>query len=65
VDQSGALYYQVPGWPIGFGDKDKANELLKKALALNPDGIDPNYFYGDFLLKEKKRLKGNAISKKH
>ncbi|MFS2223796.1 tetratricopeptide repeat protein [Pantoea sp. B65] len=48
----GALYYQVPGWPIGFGDNDKANEMLKKALALNPDGIDPNYFYGDFQLKQ-------------
>lgn len=50
----GALYYQVPGWPIGFGDKEKADEMLKKALAINPDGIDPNYFYGDFLLQEKK-----------
>jgi Tfp pilus assembly protein PilF len=53
----GALYYQVPGWPIGFGDKDKADEMLKKALAINPDGIDPNYFYGDYLLKEKERMK--------
>lgn len=26
----GALYYQVPGWPIGFGDKNKAEEMLKK-----------------------------------
>ncbi|MEQ9843516.1 tetratricopeptide repeat protein [Pectobacterium brasiliense] len=50
----GALYYQVPGWPIGFGDKEKAAEMLKKALAINPDGIDANYFYGDFLLKEGK-----------
>ena len=50
----GALYYQVPGWPIGFGDKQKAEEMLKKALTINPDGIDPNYFYGDFMLKEKK-----------
>lgn len=50
----GALYYQVPGWPIGFGDENKAEELLKKALEINPDGIDPNYFYGDFLLQEKK-----------
>lgn len=50
----GALYYQVPGWPIGFGDKEKADQMLKKALAINPDGIDPNYFYGDFLLKDKK-----------
>lgn len=48
----GSLYYQVPGWPIGFGDKDKAHELLQKALALNPDGIDPNYFMGDFLYRK-------------
>ena len=48
----GSLYYQVPGWPIGFGDDDKARELLQKALALNPDGIDPNYFFGDFLYRK-------------
>lgn len=45
----GSLYYKVPGWPVGFGDDKKALEYLQKALALNPDGIDPNYFYGDFL----------------
>lgn len=45
----GSLYYKVPGWPIGFGDDDKAEEMLKKALEINPKGIDPNYFYGDFL----------------
>ena len=48
----GSLYYQVPGWPIGFGDDDKARAFLQKALALNPDGIDPNYFYGDFLYRK-------------
>jgi tetratricopeptide (TPR) repeat protein len=48
----GSLYYQVPGWPIGFGDEAKARELLQKALALNPDGIDANYFYGDFLYRK-------------
>jgi len=47
----GSLYYQVPGWPIGFGDDRKALELLKKGLALNPNGIDPNYFLGDFLFR--------------
>ena len=50
----GVLYYKVPGWPIGFGDKDKARELLQKALALNPKGIDPNYFYGEFLVETKR-----------
>lgn len=45
----GTLYYQVPGWPVGFGDDEKAREFLQKGLAQNPDGIDSNYFYGDFL----------------
>ncbi|MGY3925860.1 tetratricopeptide repeat protein [Aeromonas simiae] len=48
----GSLYYQVPGWPVGFGDDDKAEALLKQALAINPTGIDPNYFYADFLLDQ-------------
>lgn len=48
----GSLYYQVPGWPIGFGDDDKARELLTKALELNPNGIDSNYFYADYLLDQ-------------
>ena len=48
----GSLYYQVPGWPIGFGDDDKAAELLKQGLAIAPDGIDANYFYGDYLLDQ-------------
>ncbi len=47
----GSLYYQVPGWPIGFGDDKMALELLNKGLALNPNGIDPNYFYADFLYR--------------
>lgn len=50
----GALYYQVPGWPIAFGDDEKAESLLRKALTYNPQGIDPNYFYGDFLYREKR-----------
>ena len=49
----GVLYYKVPGWPVGFGDKDKARELLQKALALNPKGIDPNFFYAEYLVETK------------
>ncbi len=45
----GSLYFRVPGWPIGFGDKKKAREYLEKALQINPTGIDSNYFYADFL----------------
>lgn len=48
----GSLYYQVPGWPLGFGDDEEAEKHLKHALQMNPSGIDPNYFYGDFLLQD-------------
>lgn len=51
----GVLYYKVPGWPLGFGDKDKARGLLQKALSINPQGIDPNYFYAEYLIES-----GNA-----
>ena len=47
----GVLYYKVPGWPLGFGDKAKAEALLKKALQINPDGIDPNFFYAEYLVE--------------
>ncbi|QEI09282.1 hypothetical protein FXN63_12465 [Pigmentiphaga aceris] len=51
----GVLYFKVPGWPIGFGDDNKAEALLKEALAINPDGIDPNYFYADYLVQKNRK----------
>jgi tetratricopeptide (TPR) repeat protein len=45
----GVLYYKVPGSPIGFGDDARARRLLREALAIDPNGLDANYFYGDFL----------------
>lgn len=48
----GSLYYQVPGWPIGFGDSETALTYLKKGLAIQPNGIDPNFFYGDYLYRK-------------
>ena len=45
----GTLYFKVPGFPLGFGNDDKAGQLLRKALELNPNGIDPNYFYAEYL----------------
>lgn len=56
----GSLYYQVPGWPIGFGDDKRAEAMLQKALAINPDGIDPNYFYGDYLFRQKRYASARA-----
>jgi tetratricopeptide (TPR) repeat protein len=49
----GTLYSNVPGWPVGFGNDKKAVQLLEKALEINPDGIDSNYFYADYLLQHK------------
>lgn len=60
----GALYYQVPGWPVGFGDDEQAEVLLKKALTMNPDGIDPNYFYGDYLAREKRYSEARVVLEK-
>ncbi len=60
----GSLYYQVPSWPVGFGDDDKALEYLQKGLELNPDGIDSNYFYGDYLLNAGKYTEAEAAFSK-
>ncbi len=48
----GVLYYRVPGFPIGFGNNAKAQHYLEAALALDPAGLDANYFYGDFLMSK-------------
>lgn len=60
----GSLYYKVPGWPIGFGDKKKARSYLEKAVQLNPAGIDPNYFYADFLSEQGDYAKAVEYYKK-
>jgi tetratricopeptide (TPR) repeat protein len=57
----GGLYAKVPGWPIGFGDKAKADAYFKKALALNPNGIDPNYLYGDFLFDQQRYKEAEQV----
>jgi tetratricopeptide (TPR) repeat protein len=60
----GSLYYKVPGWPIGFGDKKKARSYLEKAVQINPVGIDPNYFYADFLSEQGDYAKAVEYYKK-
>jgi tetratricopeptide (TPR) repeat protein len=60
----GSLYYKVPGWPIGFGDKKKARTNLEKAIQVNPSGIDSNYFYADFLSEQGEYAKAVEYYKK-
>lgn len=59
-----ALYDRVPGWPIGFGDADKAQGLLEQALKINPDGIDPLYFWGDHLFRQGHYAQAKAALEK-
>ncbi len=48
----GNLYFRLPGWPISFGDNDQARQYLAAAVRLYPNGLDSNYFLGEFLLSE-------------
>ena len=57
----GVLYYRVPGFPIAFGDTATARRLLEQAVANAPDGMDANYFYGDFLFKEHDYARAKAV----
>ena len=57
----GALYYQVPGWPLGFGDKKKAREYLEQAVQINKNGLEANYFYGDFLMDRKEYSRAVSV----
>jgi len=49
----GTLYFKMPGWPLAFGDNDKAKKLLDTAISIDPNGIDSNYFYADYLISQK------------
>ncbi|SET50381.1 tetratricopeptide repeat protein [Thorsellia anophelis] len=62
----GTLYYKVPGWPVGFGDMDLAEQYLKQGLEINPDGIDSNYFYADYLIEAGKKAEAvTYLNKAH
>lgn len=60
----GTLYYMLPGWPVSFGDDDMAERLLKASLEINPEGIDANYFYADFLLRQDRATEAEAFFRK-
>lgn len=58
------LYAKVPRRPLGFGSRERAEELFRKSLAINPDGIDPNFFYGEYLLERGRKAEGRAFLEK-
>jgi tetratricopeptide (TPR) repeat protein len=57
----GALYSKVPGGFIGFGDDELAAEYFAKALQVDPDNIDSNYFYGEFLIDQGDYVEAVAV----
>lgn len=40
-------------WPFGFGGKNnaRAEKYFRKSLAIDPEGIDPNFLYGEYLFR--------------
>lgn len=59
-DGLGVLYFKVPGWPLAFGDKDKAGDWLRQALAVDPEGLDANFHYGEYLLETHREAEARA-----
>ena len=51
----GAIYHKVPGRPVGFKDKKKAENFLLKAMATDETNINANYFYAEFLIHQKRK----------
>lgn len=52
----GSMYYKVPRI-ISFGDHTKARSYLERALKVNPTGMDPNFFMGEFLAEKGEKAK--------
>ena len=50
----GMLYARVPGFPLAFGDRHLAETHLRRGLAIEPNGIEANFFYGVFLIDERR-----------
>lgn len=46
----GALYSQVPGGLMGFGDDELALEYLRKAVTISPNDLDANFFLAELLI---------------
>lgn len=50
----GMLFHKVPGWPVSFGNDEKAEEYFKKAIAA-ASCLDTHYRYGEYLMDEGRK----------
>jgi tetratricopeptide (TPR) repeat protein len=57
----GVLYYRVPSFPFGWGDKEKARAYLEQAVKYAPAGRDAHYFYADFLYEQGEYKKAEQV----
>ena len=60
----GHLYNSADVWPFSFGNRVKAKGYLLKALALDPDNLEANYFYGLYLKQYEGLESANPYFKK-
>ena len=60
----GKLYFEIPGWPISFGDNDKAIEILRKVLAINPRNRYNYFFLSEVLWSEGFKNEAKDILKR-
>ncbi|MDF2177264.1 tetratricopeptide repeat protein [Aliiglaciecola sp. CAU 1673] len=51
--QLGLLYLDTPGWPLSFGDKDKALMLLQQAREHFPQSMAANFALGRYYFEQR------------
>jgi hypothetical protein len=49
----GSCTTRCPAGRSASATRTRQRDLIQKALAINPKGIDPNFFYGEFLIETK------------
>lgn len=60
----GAMYAQVPGRPIAFGNVKTAEEMFKKALSVRTTGPDVYSYYANFLADQKRNEEAKQYAQK-
>lgn len=60
----GAMYAQVPGRPIAFGNTKTAENMFKKALSIRTTGPDVYSYYADFLADQKRNEEAKEFAQK-
>lgn len=60
----GALYLNVPSWPIGFGSLKKAKDMIDKAIAKDPNNIDANFYLAKYYIAKRNMQKARVTLEK-